>query len=108
MFYLPLFSPSTGISRKSSGWTAGGTIFTILIWTQLWGRAAVPQQHWNPGWNPKPEKGEVWILGSHETGLGEKIQLAPADIAPLPCLETPGPNPKPHVPQKLGLLCGGC
>ncbi|XP_023804296.1 uncharacterized protein LOC111945901 isoform X1 [Cyanistes caeruleus] len=70
VFYLALFFPSRGISTKSSGWTVGGTKFTTLIWTQLWGRAAIPQQRWNPAWNHTPEKGEEFLLRPCPSALG--------------------------------------
>ncbi|XP_041252823.1 uncharacterized protein LOC121331983 isoform X1 [Onychostruthus taczanowskii] len=42
-------SPATHRHLHKKLWPDSGWILTTLIWTQLWGRAAAPQQRWKPG-----------------------------------------------------------
>lgn len=80
-----------------------GTVFAALIWTWLWGRAAVSQQRWTPGWNRKAKKFWVFIFGIPAAELGEKIRSAPVGAALLLCLGLS--HPKPLVPNQKATSC---
>lgn len=108
MFYLSLFFISIGISTKALLGQRAGQYSQPLFGLSFGEELQFPSSAGSQVGITNREKGRYGFFIAVELNLGRKSNLLQQKLHLFPCLETSSPSPKPHVPQKLELLCGSC